>query len=58
MKKIEIFSKFNSSKNGETRVVFDNNKDKHLEYFMNGSWRHSPKCKENTNKVCDKIQKL
>jgi hypothetical protein len=57
MKKIEIFSKFKSSKNGETRIVFDNNKDKHLEYFMNGSWRHSPKCKENTNKVCDKIQK-
>ena len=56
MKKIEIFSKFKSSKNGETRVVFDNNKDKHLEYFMNGR-RHSPKCKENTNKVCDKIQK-
>jgi hypothetical protein len=23
-----------------------------LEYFMNGQWRHSYKCKEFTNKEC------
>lgn len=53
-KKIEFFSKSTSAKNLDERVIVDNNKNKHLEYFMNGSWRHSHNCKKNVNDNCNK----
>jgi hypothetical protein len=39
-------------KNGHQRVIVDRDNNKHLEFFMNGSWRHDPKCRELTNKDC------
>jgi hypothetical protein len=39
-------------KNGHQRVIVDRDDIKHLEFFMNGSWRHDPKCRELTNKDC------
>lgn len=53
-KKIEFFSKSTSAKNLDERVIVDTNKNKHLEYFMNGSWRHSHNCKKNVNDKCNK----
>ena len=41
-----------SAKNGQERVVNDRDNAKHLEYFMNGQWRHSNNCKDFTNKEC------
>jgi hypothetical protein len=41
-----------SAKNGDERVVTDRDNQKHLQYFMNGQWRHSDKCKEFTNAQC------
>jgi hypothetical protein len=46
---------FTNPKNGYERVVTDTNDNtiKHLEIFMNGSWRHSnQKCREYINKDC------
>ena len=53
-RQIEFFSKSSSTKNGDERIIVDSNKNKHLEYFMNGSWRHSHNCKKNVNNTCAK----
>jgi len=49
---IEMMAKSASAKNGQQRVITNRDNIKHLEYFMNGQWRHSAKCKEITNKDC------
>jgi len=49
---VEIMSKSKSTKNGQERVVTDRDNSKHLQYFNNGQWRHSEKCREFTNKDC------
>ncbi|MGE0243501.1 MAG: hypothetical protein AB7F53_06685 [Nitrososphaeraceae archaeon] len=53
-KVIEISKKSNTAKNGDERIITDNDNNKHLEFFMNGSWRHSSKCKNATNNQCTK----
>ena len=45
-------SKSSSAKNGHERIGNDRDNAKHLEYFMNGQWRHSNNCKDFTNKEC------
>lgn len=42
-----------TAKDGQERVISDRDNIKHLQYFANGQWRHSDKCKEFTNKDCD-----
>ncbi|MDP9306088.1 MAG: hypothetical protein M3O68_07080 [Thermoproteota archaeon] len=42
-----------TAKNGQERVITDRDNIKHLQYFANGQWRHSDKCKKFTNKECD-----
>jgi len=43
----------NSPKNGHERTVTDRDGVKHLEYFVNGSWRHyTAKCRLWVNKEC------
>jgi len=54
---VEVMSKSKSTKNGQERVVTDRDNAKHLQYFNNGQWRHSEKCREFTNKDC-KIKRL
>jgi hypothetical protein len=44
-------------KNGHQRVVEDRDSIKHLEVFFNGRWIHDSKCKELTNKECNKIKR-
>ena len=44
-------------KNGHQRVVQDRDSIKHLEVFMNGRWMHDSKCREFTNKECNKIKR-
>ena len=40
-------------RNGDTRVTVDRDNAQHLEFFMNGSWRHNQeRCREHTNKEC------
>ena len=51
-KAIETIKKSNTAKNGDERVIVDSNNEKHLEFFMNGSWRHSNKCKTGLNSQC------
>jgi hypothetical protein len=42
-------------KNGSERIVVDREDAKHIEVFMNGSWRHmQEKCREYINKDCRK----
>ena len=41
-----------TAKNGHERITTNRDNIRHLEYFMNGQWRHSYKCKEFTNKEC------
>lgn len=53
---VEVMSKSTSAKNGHERIVTDRENSRHLEYFNNGQWRHSEKCREFTNKDC-KIKK-
>ena len=53
-KAIETIRKSNTAKNGDERVIIDSNNNKHLEFFMNGSWRHSNKCKIVVNNQCIK----
>jgi hypothetical protein len=53
-KVIETIRKSNTAKNSDERVIIDNNNNKHLEFFMNGSWRHSHKCKTVVNSQCIK----
>jgi hypothetical protein len=45
-------AKSTTAKNGHERITTDRDRIRHLEYFMNGQWRHSHKCKEFTNKEC------
>ena len=40
------------AKNGTERITTDRDNIRHRELFMNGQWRHSPKCKQFTNKEC------
>jgi hypothetical protein len=49
---IEIMVKSKAAKNGEERVTTNRDDIRHLEYFNNGQWRHSSKCKEFTNREC------
>ena len=53
-KVIEIIRKSSTAKNCDERIILDSNNNKHLEFFMNGSWRHSNKCKNATNSQCTK----
>jgi hypothetical protein len=40
-------------RNGQERTVSDRDGVNHLEYFMNGSWRHyTAKCRVFVNKEC------
>lgn len=42
-------------KNEQERTVTDREGAPHLEYFMNGSWRHSrARCKLRVNKDCNR----
>lgn len=41
-----------SAKNGQERIITDRDNSRHLQYFNNGQWRHSEKCREYTNKEC------
>lgn len=41
-----------TAKNGHERVTTDRDNNKHLQFFMNGQWRHSDKCKQLANKDC------
>lgn len=47
-----MMAKSTTAKNGHERITTNRDKIRHLEYFMNGQWRHSHKCKEFTNKEC------
>jgi hypothetical protein len=51
-RRVEKMGRSNTTKNGQERIVSDRDNKKHLEYFMNGQWRHSDKCREFTNKDC------
>lgn len=46
------YGTISNPKNGHERVVEDRDNSKHLQVFMNGSWRHSHKCRDSTNKEC------
>jgi hypothetical protein len=47
-----MMGKSATTKNGHERVAINRDNVKHLEFFMNGQWRHSDKCKQFTNKDC------
>lgn len=49
---VEILAKSTNAKNGDERITTDRENARHLEYFNNGQWRHSDKCKDFTNKEC------
>ena len=51
-KGVEIMPKSKATKNGEQRVTTNRDNVRHLEYFNNGQWRHSDKCRRITNKEC------
>ncbi len=51
-KRVEMMARSTTAKNGHEHVVSDRDNIKHLQYFTNGQWRHSDKCKEFTNKDC------
>jgi hypothetical protein len=51
-KRVEMMARSTTAKNGHERIVTDRDNVKHLEYFMNGQWRHSDNCKDFTNKEC------
>jgi hypothetical protein len=50
---VEIMAKSSSAKNGQERIITDRDNSRHLQYFNNGQWRHSEKCREYTNKECN-----
>jgi hypothetical protein len=54
---VEIIARSTAAKNGQERVVTDRDNSRHLQYFNNGQWRHSAKCREYTNKEC-KVKRL
>jgi hypothetical protein len=49
---VEMMAKSTATKNGQERITTDRDSARHLEYFNNGQWRHSSKCREFTNKDC------
>jgi len=49
---VEMMPKSTVAKNGQQRVTITRDNIKHLEYFNNGQWRHSDKCREFINKEC------
>ncbi|HEY3095105.1 MAG TPA: hypothetical protein VGJ42_05035 [Nitrososphaera sp.] len=52
---IQIRTGSGAPKNEQERTVTDRDGVAHLEYFMNGSWRHSTaRCKLRVNKACNK----
>jgi len=51
-KRVEIMNRTNTAKNGHERITSDRDNFKHLQYFTNGQWRHSDKCKQITNSEC------
>ena len=51
-KRVEMMARTTNAKNGHERVVNDRDNVKHLQYFMNGQWKHSENCKNLTNKEC------
>jgi hypothetical protein len=51
-RRIEIMAKSTSAKNGHERITTNRDNMRHLEYFNNGQWRHSDKCRKFTNKEC------
>jgi len=42
----------NSPKDGYQKVIIDSHNFRHLQVFVNGSWRHDQTCREFTNKDC------
>ncbi|MGV8107351.1 MAG: hypothetical protein ACP5OH_06230 [Nitrososphaerota archaeon] len=46
-------AKSSSAKNGQERIITDRDNSRHLQYFNNGQWRHSEKCRVYTNKECN-----
>lgn len=54
---VEIMARSSAAKNGPERVITDRDNSRHLQYFNNGQWRHSEKCREYTNKEC-KVKRL
>jgi hypothetical protein len=52
-KRIEMMGRSTTAKDGQERTITDRDNIKHLQYFANGQWRHSDKCKEFTNKNCE-----
>jgi hypothetical protein len=53
---MEIMAKSTSAKNGNERITTNRDNIKHLEYFNNGQWRHSDKCRQFTNKECSLVR--
>ncbi|MGC2431785.1 MAG: hypothetical protein WA393_12170 [Nitrososphaeraceae archaeon] len=51
-RRVEIMGKSITAKNSHERVTTDRDNIKHLQFFMNGQWRHSDKCKQLANKDC------
>ena len=51
-KRVEILAGSTTDKNGYERIVGNIDNAKHVEYFMNGQWKHSENCKTFTNKEC------
>lgn len=46
-----------TAKNGHGLIVNDRDNAKHLEYFMNGQWKHSETCKTFTKECTVKTLK-
>jgi hypothetical protein len=40
-----MMPKSTSAKNGQRRVITNRDNIRHIEYFMNGQWRHSAGCR-------------
>jgi hypothetical protein len=51
-RRVEMMDKTNTAQNGRERTMFDRDNIKHLQYFKNGQWRDSDKCKQFVNKDC------
>jgi hypothetical protein len=56
-RRIEIMAKSTSAKNRNERITINRDSIRHLEYFNNGRWRHSDKCRDHTNKECSFVLK-
>ena len=53
---MEIMAKSTSARNGNERITTNRDNIKHLEYFNNGQWRHSDKCRQFTNTECSLVR--